>query len=104
MVDGSVAIQELESRIRYRITEDGGDLSKLSTGYTNLQAEYTKAKDMWEKRTRSVEEDKKRLKAAVDAVRAVKDGVEEERARDGSRAVALDEGVDTGRPSPNGAG
>ena len=79
MVDGSVAIQELESRIRYRITEDGGDSSKLSTGYTSLRDAFEKAKEMWEVRTgiRPAKSDRGRKESglAADGARPARDEV-----------------------------
>ena len=50
MVDGYAPIRELESRIRYRTTEDGGDSTRLAERARNMRREYEEAKRMWEAR------------------------------------------------------
>lgn len=50
MVDGSQTLQELESRIRYRTTEDGGDSTRLAESARNMRTEYVVAKKAWMER------------------------------------------------------
>jgi hypothetical protein len=68
MADGSQALQELESRIRYRTTEDGGDSTRLAEHARNLRNEYQAAKTSWTARMGALDEHKQDSSTAMPEV------------------------------------